>query len=435
MIQTILNPTPDTWEELCRRATFDDTLIEGRVRTILERIREGGDGALRTITTEIDGACPASFMVSEEELAAAAAQVPETLKEAIRTAKANIERFHTAELTAPITVETMPGITCRRHMVPIRRVGLYIPGGSAPLFSTVLMLAIPAQVAGCREVVLCTPCNREGQVNATVLWTAQLCGITTVYKLGGAQAIGAMAYGTESIGRVHKIFGPGNRYVTKAKQMVSAQGTAIDMPAGPSEIMVLADETARPAFIAADMLSQAEHGPDSQAMVVCPSLTMAEAINAELQCQLAQLPRATVADRALQQSRIIVFDTPDRSLRDSLYMDFANRYAPEHLIIETAEPEQLAARVEAAGSVFIGHYSPESAGDYASGTNHTLPTMGFATAYSGVGTDSFMHAITFQTLSQQALTTLAPTIVSMAEAEGLDAHAAAVSIRTTNQPS
>lgn len=430
MIQTVLNPKADQWQELCRRATFDDTVIEERVRTILERIRQGGDAALRAITTEIDGACPAQLAVSDEEFAAAEAEVPESLKTAIRTAKANIERFHAAEVAAPICVETMPGITCRRRQVPIQRVGLYIPGGSAPLFSTVLMLAVPAQVAGCREVVLCTPCNREGRVNATVLWTAQLCGITTVYKLGGAQAIGAMAYGTESIERVSKIFGPGNRYVTKAKQQVSAQGTAIDMPAGPSEIMVLADETANAAFIAADMLSQAEHGPDSQAMVVCPSEEMAAAINSELERQLALLPRATVADRALQNSRIIVFNTPDKKLRDSLYMDFANRYAPEHLLIETSNPEPLADRVEAAGSVFIGHFSPESAGDYASGTNHTLPTMGFATAYSGIGTDSFMHAITFQQLTQEGLSTLAPTIIGMAEAEGLDAHAAAVSVRT-----
>ena len=430
MIQTVLNPKAEQWQELCRRATFDDSIIEERVRVILERIRKDGDTALRAITAEIDGACPSTFAVSEKEFAAAADEVPEALKRAIRTAKANIEKFHATEVTFPIQVETMPGVTCRRRLVPIRRVGLYIPGGSAPLFSTVLMLAVPAQVAGCREVILCTPCNREGCVNATVLWTAQLCGITTVYKLGGAQAIGAMAYGTESIERVSKIFGPGNRYVTKAKQMVCAQGTAIDMPAGPSEIMVLADETANAAFIAADMLSQAEHGPDSQAMVICPSTAMAAAIDAELQRQLALLPRATVADRALQNSRIIVFDTLDRTLRQRLYMDFANRYAPEHLIIETAEPETLAMQVEAAGSVFIGHYSPESAGDYASGTNHTLPTMGFATAYSGIGTDSFMHAITFQELTREGLLTLAPTIIGMAEAEGLDAHAAAVSIRT-----
>lgn len=430
MIQTVLNPKIEQWQELCRRATFDDSVIEERVRTILERIKEGGDAALRAIATEIDGSCPKELSVSCEEFESAAAEVPETLKTAIRTAKANIEKFHTAETTAPICVETMPGVTCRRRQVAIRRVGLYIPGGSAPLFSTVLMLAVPAQVAGCREVILCTPCDREGRVNATVLWTAQLCGISTVYKLGGAQAIGAMAYGTDSIERVSKIFGPGNRYVTKAKQIVSAQGTAIDMPAGPSEIMVLADETANPAFIAADMLSQAEHGPDSQAMVVCPSMEMADAINAELQRQLALLPRATVADRALQNSRIIIFDTTDTSLRNTLYMNFANHYAPEHLIIETADPEVLAAQVEAAGSVFIGHYSPESAGDYASGTNHTLPTMGFATAYSGIGTDSFMHAITFQELSPKGLETLAPTIIGMAEAEGLDAHAAAVIIRT-----
>lgn len=429
MVDIICNPQPAAWAALCQRAVFDDSLIEGRVRTILARVREGGDDALRAITTEIDGACPDSFFVSEAEFERASTLVSDDLKEAIRHAKTNIERFHRAELPSAIEVETMPGVCCHRRHLPIQRVGLYIPGGSAPLFSTILMLAVPATLAGCPEIILCTPCNKAGEVNPVVLWTARLCGVSTVCKLGGAQAIGAMAYGTASIRKVSKIFGPGNRYVTKAKQIVSAEGTAIDMPAGPSEIMVIADDTARPAFIAADMLSQAEHGPDSQAMVVCPSQTMADAINEELTRQLALLPRATVADRALANSRIIVFDEPDKTRRQADVIAFANTYAPEHLLIETADPWAIASQVTAAGSVFVGHFSPESAGDYASGTNHTLPTMGLATAYSGIGVDSFLHAITFQELTANGLRDLSSTITDMAEAEGLDAHANAVRVR------
>jgi len=427
MVSTITNPSSAEWPALCRRAVTDDSIIEARVRTILQRVKADGDSALRAITTEIDGACPDDFLVTEAEFERAAAQVPAELKAAITRAKANIERFHEAERPASFKVETMPGVTCQRRWLPIRRVGLYIPGGSAPLFSTILMLAVPARLAGCPEVILCTPCNRAGEVNAVVLWTARLCGIDTIYKLGGAQAIGAMAYGTETVRPVSKIFGPGNRYVTKAKQQVSIEGTAIDMPAGPSEIMVLADETASPAFIAADMLSQAEHGPDSQALVVCPSEAMAADINAELDRQLALLPRATVADKALANSRIIVFDTADR--RD-LYVRFANAYASEHLLIETRDPWAIADRITAAGSIFIGHHSPESAGDYASGTNHTLPTMGYAKAYNGIGVDSFMHAISYQELTPSGLADLSDTIIRMAEAEGLDAHANAVRVRS-----
>lgn len=429
MVSILLNPSPATWPELCQRAVFDDSLIETRVRAILQRVKAGGDNALRAVTTEIDGSCPDDFLVPEAEFERAALQVPDTLKDAIQHAKDNIERFHKAELPASFKVETMPGVACQRRWLPIQRVGLYIPGGSAPLFSTILMLAIPARLAGCPEVILCTPSGKAGEVNPIVLWTARLCGINTVYKLGGAQAIGAMAYGTESIRPVNKIFGPGNRYVTKAKQIVSIEGTAIDMPAGPSEIMVLADESASPAFIAADMLSQAEHGPDSQAMVVCPSREMADAINVELERQLAQLPRATVADKALANSRIIVFNTKDEAERNSLFVRFANTYASEHLLIETSNPWIIADKITAAGSIFIGHHSPESAGDYASGTNHTLPTMGYAKAYNGIGVDSFMHAITYQELSSEGLAALSTTIIDMAEAEGLDAHANAVKVR------
>ena len=412
------------------RATDDDTVIEQRVRAILERIRQGGDEALRAITTEIDGCCPESLQVSEAEFAEAESLVSEELQSAIRQAASNISAFHKAQQTPAVDVYTMPGVHCRRRVLPIRRVGLYIPGGSAPLFSTILMLALPAQIAGCEEIVLCTPCDRTtGKVNPVVLYTAQLCGVRTIYKLGGAQAIAAMAYGTESIERVFKIFGPGNRYVTKAKQMVSAQGTAIDMPAGPSEVMIMADDSARPDFVAADFLSQAEHGPDSQSLLVCRSQEFAEQVNAEIARQLALLPRADIATRSLANSRIVVFDDIDTMIA------FANAYASEHLIIAMDDAWAVADRITAAGSIFVGHYSPESAGDYASGTNHTLPTMGLASAYSGIGLDSFMHAITYQELTQEGLNSLSSTIIRMAEAEGLDAHANAVKVRVASEGS
>ena len=412
-----------------QRANSDDAVIEGRVRTILERVRQGGDEALRAITTEIDGRCPESLQVSETEFAEAEAQVSDELKAAIRQAADNITAFHRAQQAPQTDVYTMPGVHCRRRMLPIRRVGLYIPGGSAPLFSTILMLALPAQIAGCEEIVLCTPCDRQsGKVNPVVLYTAQLCGVRTIYKLGGAQAVAAMAYGTESIRKVYKIFGPGNRYVTKAKQMVSAQGTAIDMPAGPSEVMVMADETARPDFVAADFLSQAEHGPDSQSVLVCNSEAFAQQVEAEIERQLALLPRADIAAQSLANSRIVVLGDVDTMV------DFANEYAAEHLIIAMDNAWNIANRITAAGSIFVGHYSPESAGDYASGTNHTLPTMGLATAYSGIGLDSFMHAITYQELTQEGLNSLGNTIIRMAEAEGLDAHANAVKVRIEASP-
>ena len=413
-----------------QRATDDDTVIEQRVRAILERIRQGGDEVLRAITAEIDGRCPESLQVSETEFTEAEAMVSDELKSAIRQAASNISAFHKAQQTPAVDVYTMPGVHCRRRVLPIRRVGLYIPGGSAPLFSTILMLALPAQIAGCEEIVLCTPCDRTtGKVNPVVLYTAQQCGVRTIYKLGGAQAIAAMAYGTESIERVFKIFGPGNRYVTKAKQMVSAQGTAIDMPAGPSEVMIMADDSARPDFVAADFLSQAEHGPDSQSLLVCRSQEFAEQVNAEIARQLALLPRADIATRSLANSRIVVFDDIDTMIA------FANAYASEHLIIAMDDAWAVADRITAAGSIFVGHYSPESAGDYASGTNHTLPTMGLASAYSGIGLDSFMHAITYQELSQEGLNSLSNTIIRMAEAEGLDAHANAVKVRVASEGS
>ncbi len=430
MLQTHISPDKNTWPALMLRATDDDTVIEQRVRAILERIRQGGDEALRAITTEIDGRCPESLQVSEAEFAEAESLVSEELQSAIRQAASNISVFHKAQQTPAVDVYTMPGVHCRRRVLPIRRVGLYIPGGSAPLFSTILMLALPAQIAGCEEIVLCTPCDRTtGKVNPVVLYTAQQCGVRTIYKLGGAQAIAAMAYGTESIERVFKIFGPGNRYVTKAKQMVSAQGTAIDMPAGPSEVMIMADDSARPDFVAADFLSQAEHGPDSQSLLVCRSQEFSEQVNAEIARQLALLPRADIATRSLANSRIVVFDDIDTMIA------FANAYASEHLIIAMDDAWAVADRITAAGSIFVGHYSPESAGDYASGTNHTLPTMGLARAYSGIGLDSFMHAITYQELSQEGLNSLSNTIIRMAEAEGLDAHANAVKVRVASEGS
>ena len=427
MLQTYISPDKKTWPSLMQRATDDDTVIESRVRTILDRVRQGGDEALRAITAEIDGRCPESLQVSEIEFAEAEALVSDELKAAIRQAADNISAFHRAQQTPVVDVRTMPGVHCRRRVLPIRRVGLYIPGGSAPLFSTILMLALPAQIAGCEEIILCTPCDRlTGKVNPVVLYTAQLCGVHTIYKLGGAQAVAAMAYGTESIRRVYKIFGPGNRYVTKAKQMVSAQGTAIDMPAGPSEVMVMADATAQPSFVAADFLSQAEHGPDSQSFLVCNSQELATQVEAEITRQLALLPRADIATRSLENSRIVVFDDV------ATMVDFANDYAAEHLIIAMSDAWDVAGRITAAGSIFVGHYSPESAGDYASGTNHTLPTMGLASTYSGIGLDSFMHAITYQELTQEGLNALSSTIIRMAEAEGLDAHANAVKVRVAS---
>ena len=326
----------------------------------------------------------------------------------------------------PVRVETLPGVVCEQRSVPIHRVGLYIPGGSAPLFSTVLMLAVPARIAGCAEVVLCTPPRKDGTVAPEILWTAGLCGVTRIFKVGGAQAVAAMAFGTSSVPRVNKIFGPGNRYVTTAKQLLGLRRVAIDMPAGPSEVMVLGDETARAPFVAADLLSQAEHGPDSQAVLVTTSPALAEAVEREVAVQLRQLGREAVAERALEESRIFVVADTDEMV------EMANRYAAEHLIVEMADPETVAARIENAGSIFLGHYSPESVGDYASGTNHALPTSGWAVAYSGVNLDSFCKKITYQRLTVEGLRALAPTVTAMATAEGLDAHRRAVTIRLTD---
>ena len=424
MPKIYVNPPRSEWPALTARCTRQEEEIGERVAAILAEVRTGGDAALRRIVRRIEGYLPETFEVTRERRAEAAKAVSPQLKAALEQAKANIEAFHRAQLPAQVEVETMPGVRCVQRAVAIGRAGLYIPGGKAPLFSTVLMLALPARIAGCREVILCTPCGRDGRIAPEILYAADLCGVDRVFALGGAQAVAAMAYGTESIPRVDKIFGPGNRYVTKAKQLAGAADVAVDLPAGPSEVLVLADEDARPEFAAADLLSQAEHGDDSQAMLVCRSEEFARRAIASVGEQAARLSRRDAIGNSLANSRIVVFSDPDEQIA------FADAYAPEHLIVAMRDAWDAAAQITAAGSVFIGGYSPESAGDYASGTNQTLPTGGWARAYSGVNTESFMRKITYQELTRGGLEALAPTITAMAEAEGLDAHANAVRIRT-----
>ena len=423
MPKIYVNPPRSEWPALTARCTRQEEEIGERVAAILAEVRTGGDAALRRIVRRIEGYLPETFEVTRERRAEAAKAVSPQLKAALAQAKANIEAFHRAQLPAQVEVETMPGVRCVQRAVAIGRAGLYIPGGKAPLFSTVLMLALPARIAGCREVILCTPCGRDGRIAPEILYAADLCGVDRVFALGGAQAVAAMAYGTESIPRVDKIFGPGNRYVTKAKQLAGAADVAVDLPAGPSEVLVLADEDARPEFAAADLLSQAEHGDDSQAMLVCRSEEFARRAIASVGEQAARLSRRDAIGNSLANSRIVVFSDPDEQIA------FADAYAPEHLIVAMRDAWDAAARITAAGSVFIGGYSPESAGDYASGTNHTLPTGGWARACSGVNVDSFMRKITFQELTRDGLDALAPAITAMAEAEGLDAHANAVRVR------
>lgn len=421
-MDTVCNPPKESWKQLSERNIPDDLEIEETVREILDNVRKNGDSALLEYARRFDGYKGSQLAVSDDEIDAAASRVSSSVADAIRKAAANIEAFHAAQMPAPVETETTPGVRCLQRAVPISRVGLYIPGGRAPLFSTVLMLAIPARIAGCREVILCTPENGETGIAPEILFAAKLCGIHKVFRTGGAQAVAAMAFGTETIPQVHKIFGPGNRFVTKAKQMAS-RVTAIDMPAGPSEVMILADDSANAAYVAADMLSQAEHGPDSQAIAVVSSRSLAAEVEKKV-CELAErLPRRDSIEGSLSHSRIIIFDS-----REDMTA-FANEYAPEHLIIAMHNPWEAAAEITAAGSVFIGSFSPESAGDYASGTNHTLPTSGWARSFSGVNIDSFMHKITYQELTEEGLRTLAPVITAMAHAEGLDAHAMAVDVR------
>ena len=417
------NPPRGQWAELCRRAELDNSLIVERVATIVDRVASEGDVAIKSLAEQIDGVSLERFGVSADEIAWAEAQVCDEVKQAIEVAVRNISAFHRAQLPSEVKVETQPGVICVQRPVAINRVGLYIPGGTAPLFSTVLMLALPAKIAGCKEVVLCTPTNKEGRVASEVLYAATRCGVNRIFKVGGAQAVAAMAYGTESIPKVDKIFGPGNRYVTLAKQLVSGRNTSIDMPAGPSEVMVMADSSADAEFVASDMLSQAEHGRDSQAIVVCDSRSLAEQVISEIERQAVALNRADYVTESLTHSRCIVFDSKQAMI------DFANEYAAEHLIISMRDAWAVADEIIAAGSIFIGNYSPESAGDYASGTNHTLPTSGWAHSCSGVNIDSFMRKMTIQELSESGIQALAPTIVAMAEAEGLQAHANAVKVR------
>lgn len=425
MIRIINNPPEAEWRDLCIRNIPDDNEIEKSVREITEDVRLRGDKALFDYARRFDGFRGESLVVGEEEMEAAARKVAPEVADAIRRAIANISAFHKAQMPEEVRVETSPGVTCLQRPVAIEKVGLYIPGGRAPLFSTVLMLALPAKIAGCREIVLCTPESASFGIAPEILFACRECGVSRVFRVGGAQAIAALAYGTETIPAVHKIFGPGNRYVTKAKQLVS-RTTAIDMPAGPSEVMVLADTTASPEFVAADMLSQAEHGPDSQAIALCCSEELAAEVATEVEKLTERLSRKDSVEGSLSHSRIIVF--PDRGDM----VRFANRYAPEHLILSVDDPWELADGIYAAGSVFIGNYSPESAGDYASGTNHTLPTSGWARSFSGVNIDSFMHKITYQELTPEGLRLLAPVVTSMARAEGLDAHALAVDVRLKN---
>ena len=421
-----VNPSRAEWADLCRRAEQDNSLIAERVDAILERVEREGDAALKNLATEIDGVKLENLKVSDAEFCAARDKVKDEVKAAIDVAIKNITSFHSLQVPLEVKTETQPGVLCIQRPVAIEKVGLYIPGGTAPLFSTVLMLALPAKIAGCREVVLCTPTNKAGEVAAEVLYAAERCGVKSVYKVGGAQAVAAMAFGTESIPKVNKIFGPGNRYVTLAKQRVSSRNTAIDMPAGPSEVMVMADDSADAKFVAADLLSQAEHGRDSQAMVVCNSVALAEAVKAEVERQAAQLSRGEYVAESLKNSRAVVFESREEMVA------FANAYAAEHLIVSMEDAWSVVDRITAAGSIFVGNYSPESAGDYASGTNHTLPTSGWAHSSSGVNIDSFMRKMTIQHLSREGLQGLASTIVAMADAEGLEAHAAAVKVRLEN---
>ena len=429
MIQKYNNPPRSEWPKLVARASENDSDIEENVRSTLEYVRTKGDEALLDLESRYDGVEFSSaevLKVSEKEIEEAAASVPQELKDAIAQAYSNIRKFHEAQMAEMVRVETSPGVICCQKAVPIRRVGLYIPGGRAPLFSTVLMLAVPASVAGCPEIVLCTPPGKDGKANPVIIYAASVCGVRNIFKIGGAQAIAAMAYGTETLAKCDKIFGPGNRYVMKAKQMVGLSVTAIDMPAGPSEVMVLADETAVPDYVAADFLSQSEHGPDSQSVLVCTSEAIADAVAESIARQRTRLKRGEIIAKALEHSRIVVLQDRDE------VVDFANEYAPEHLIVSMADPWEVADRIIAAGSIFIGNYSPESAGDYASGTNHTLPTSGWAHSFSGLNLDAFMRKMTIQELSREGLAGLGDTIRTMALAEGLDAHAAAVMVRLKN---
>jgi histidinol dehydrogenase len=417
------NPEPRNWSELLQRPQIELGFLDSTVRNILNRIRKSGDSAIRELTQQFDKVVLEDLRVTEDEISQAVKSIKPSLREAIQQAANNIEKFHAAQRREPMSVETTPGVRCWRKAVPISKVGIYIPGGSAPLFSTVLMLGVPAKLAGCEEVVLCTPPDKNGKINAAILFAASLVGIKKIFKVGGAQAIAALAYGTESVPSVYKIFGPGNQYVTKAKQLVTEDGIAIDMPAGPSEVLVIADETAKARFIAADLLSQAEHGEDSQVTLVLMNESLLTSIQDEIQIQLDALPRKNIAVKALENSNVVLF----KDL--AIATEFVNAYAPEHLIVNLKNAGAFAEKVVNAGSVFLGNFSPEAIGDYASGTNHTLPTNGYAKAYAGVSLESFMKYITFQELSENGIRALGPIVAELAEAEQLTGHRIAVQVR------
>lgn len=418
-----INPSQSEWPEIVQRPVMDTQVIFKKVSQVMQEVKKNGDAALRKFTEQFDGVEIADLLVSPAEIEAASATVSHELKKAIQQAAHNIELFHAKQLSKAEKIETMPGVVCWRKNVGIEKVGLYIPGGTAPLFSTVLMLGIPAKLAGCQEVVLCTPPQKDGSIHPAVLYAASITGITKMVKTGGAQAIAAMAFGTKTVPQVYKIFGPGNQYVTAAKQYAQQAGIAIDMPAGPSEVCVLADDSCEPAYVAADLLSQAEHGPDSQVLLITTNEKLSKQIMIELSKQLKLLPRRKTAEKALQKSRAVIMHNPDEAIA------LINAYAPEHLIINCKDEEAVAEKIINAGSIFLGNYSPESVGDYASGTNHTLPTNGFARTYSGVSVDSFVKKITVQKLSYDGLKNLSETVIQMATAEGLEAHAKAVEIR------
>ena len=422
-MQIIRYPEKKDWNELLKRPVTDASDLEDKVEKIVKNVRKKGDKALRKFTKKFDGIDLQNIIVSEEEIKAAGSELSPELKDAIELAAANIETFHRIQIQEPEWIVTMPGIMCSRKSVAIEKVGLYIPGGTAPLFSTVLMLGVPAKLARCKNVVLCTPPGSDGKIHPAILFAAGHVGISKIFKVGGVQAIAAMAFGTETIPKVNKIFGPGNQFVTCAKQVVQKAGVAIDMPAGPSEVAIFADEYADPSFVAADLLSQAEHGSDSQVLLVSDDEICVENVQFEIQKQLQDLPRKDIAIRSLANSKAIVIKNDDEAL------ELLNEYAPEHLILACNHADEMAEKISNAGSVFIGHYSPESAGDYASGTNHTLPTNGYAKAYSGVSVDSFVKKITYQKLSREGLEQIGKAVELMAEAEGLQAHKNAISIR------
>ncbi|HSO89267.1 MAG TPA: histidinol dehydrogenase [Draconibacterium sp.] len=422
-MKTYINPPQDSWPEILKRPVFEVSDLFGKVQAILNEIKVNGDDALRKYTLQFDGVKLDSFLVSDEELNEAEQRIDEKLKVGINLASKNIQSFHAAQITQIKKIETTPGVVCWQKPVPIEKVGLYIPGGTAPLFSTVLMLAIPAQIAGCKEIVLCSPPNKEGKIQQAILYAAKVSGVTQIYKLGGVQAIGAMAFGTQTIPKTYKIFGPGNQYVVAAKQLVSMNDVSIDMPAGPSEVLVVADETSNAAFVASDLLSQAEHGVDSQVVLVANKQEVVENVLTEIELQIKNLPRGKTAAKALENSILIVME----NLEDQI--ELINEYAPEHLIISTKNYSDYIDKIVNAGSVFLGENTPESAGDYASGTNHTLPTNGWARSYSGVNLDSFLKKITFQEISKEGLKNIGPAIEIMAAAEELEAHKNAVTLR------